>query len=272
MGLLGQGGFAIVERVRYKRNLGQYCLKIMDKSMIQRRRQLEHVTNERNILMACDHPFIVKLLACFFDAERLYFLMEYASGGDLHHLIRRLGRLGNGLARFYAAEVVLALRYLHDRNVAHRDIKPENIVLDSMGHIKLVDFGFAKHIRDRSFSICGTPEYMAPEVFLSKGHSKAVDWWALGVLIYEMLCGGSPFVGADLTPFNKVLEGHVTFPKHFDPQAVDLISKLLSISSAGRLGNLRGGAADVMEHPWFAGLDWSSIEAKLVAPPHPFAK
>lgn len=169
------------------------------------------------------------------------------------------------LARFYAAEIVLVLAHLHTRNIIYRDLKPENLLLDKDGHVKVTDFGFAKVVTDRTYTLCGTPDYLAPEIIQSKGYGKSVDWWALGVLIYEMLVGYPPF--ADQSPFlvyEKILDRSVEFPDFVDPVAKDLIRKLLTKDKTQRLGSGRGGASDVMGHEWFETVNWAALESGRV--------
>lgn len=186
---------------------------------------------------------------------------------NLSHL-RRAGRFSADVTRFYLASIVLAIEYLHSRNIIYRDLKPENLLLDRHGYLRIADFGFAKVVQDRTFTLCGTPEYLAPEIVLSQGHGKAVDWWALGILGFEMLAGYPPFFDDHpLGIYEKILRGDIAFPSHIDPFAKDLIRGLLTADRSKRLGNLRGGAKDVMGHPWFAGVDWRSLERKEIGAP-----
>ena len=237
---LGTGTFGRVFLVKDKRSQKYLAMKVLKKVEIVRLKQVEHVTSERNILIQLRFPFIVSLYGTFQDNRNLYMLMDYVQGGELFSHLRRAGRFPDDLARFIAVEVVLTFEYLHMRDIVYRDLKPENILLDRTGHVILTDFGFAKRLQDRTWTLCGTPEYLAPEIIQSKGHGKAVDWWALGVLIYEMLAGYPPFF--DDNPFGiyeKILAGRVQFPPHFNPNAKDLIRRLLTIDRTLRLGNLK---------------------------------
>ena len=182
-------------------------------SQILAQRQLDHIRSEVSILSTVAHPFIVSMLGHQQDAARLYMLCEYVPGGELFSHLRREGQLPEASARFYAAEIVLAFEYLHSLNVLYRDLKPENLLLTARGHLKITDFGFAKVVADRTHSLCGTPEYLAPEIIQSAGHGKGVDWWALGILLFEMLVGFPPFY-AD-TPngiYQKILAGAIDMP------------------------------------------------------------
>mmetsp|Transcript_54575 Transcript_54575/g.143704 ORF Transcript_54575/g.143704 Transcript_54575/m.143704 type:complete len:363 (+) Transcript_54575:131-1219(+) len=270
---VGTGTFGRVRMVKIKNSVEAkgipMALKIMRKCEVIRLKQVEHVKAERHILAMVEHPFVVNLLTTFQDDKRLFMLMEFVNGGELFSYLRREGRLPNDHARFYAAEIILAFAYMHLMHVVYRDLKPENLLVDCEGHLKVTDFGFAKVVDDKTWTLCGTPEYLAPEIIQSKGHSKSVDWWALGVLMYEMLAGYPPFF--DETPFGiyqKVLAGRVDFPRHFDVKAKDLIKRLLVADRTKRLGCLKGGSEDLKRHKWFKGLDWDLLLNRSVTPPH----
>lgn len=186
---VGTGTFGRVNLVKEKTGR-QYCaLKIMSIPDVIRLKQEQHVQNEKAVLKEINHPFLIKLLWTGHDNRFLYMLMEFVPGGELFTYLRNRGRFSSVASVFYATEIVCAIEYLHSKEIVYRDLKPENILLDREGHIKLTDFGFAKKLVDRTWTLCGTPEYLAPEVIQSKGHGRAVDWWALGILIFEMLSG-----------------------------------------------------------------------------------
>eukprot|EP01112_Ceratiomyxa_fruticulosa_P001789 TRINITY_DN1195_c0_g2_i1.p1 TRINITY_DN1195_c0_g2~~TRINITY_DN1195_c0_g2_i1.p1 ORF type:complete len:464 (-),score=68.51 TRINITY_DN1195_c0_g2_i1:327-1718(-) len=265
---LGTGTFGRVYLVRHRPSQRFFAMKTLKKSEVVRLKQVEHINSEKSILSSINHPFIVNLYRTYQDDKYLFMLEEYVIGGEMFSHLRRAGRFSNEVTRFYAAEIVLALEYLHTLNIVYRDLKPENLLIDLQGHIKITDFGFAKRVEDRTWTLCGTPEYLAPEIIQSKGHGKAVDWWALGILIFEMLAGYPPFF--DDNPFGiyeKILGGRIQFPSHFDPNAKDLIRKLLASDRTRRLGNLKGGANDVKQHKWFKGVEWDLLYYKRVVAP-----
>ncbi|EKX33409.1 hypothetical protein GUITHDRAFT_160289 [Guillardia theta CCMP2712] len=265
---IGTGTFGRVKLCRHAVTGFYYAMKILSKGEVLRLKQWEHVQSEKEILQKIQHPFIVQLHGKFHDSKNLYLVLELALGGELFWHLRNCARFPNETARFYASQIALALEYLHSKNIIYRDLKPENLLLDEQGYIKLTDFGLAKEITDRTWTLCGTPEYLAPEVIKSKGHGKAVDWWTFGILIFEMLAGYPPFY-ADNTfaIYQKILLLKVDYPKHFDPQAKDIIRKLLQSDRTKRIGNLKGGADDVKKHKWFKGLSWDYILRKQIPAP-----
>ncbi|XP_022688430.1 cAMP-dependent protein kinase catalytic subunit PRKX-like isoform X1 [Varroa jacobsoni] len=263
---IGTGTFGRVCLCRADDNY--YALKIMRIDDVIRLKQVDHVRNEKAILQQIEHPFIIKLLWTHHSQQALYMLLEFVAGGELFTYLRNAGKFSNSAAVFYASEIVLALEYLHSKNIVYRDLKPENLLLDKSGHLKVTDFGFAKQLSDRTWTLCGTPEYLAPEIIQSKGHNKAVDWWALGILIFEMLCGHPPFY--DDNPFGiyeKILAGRIEWPKLLDPVAKDLIKKLLVNERSKRLGSMKSGAGDVKNHRWFSNVNWAYLYMKRVRPP-----
>lgn len=265
---IGTGTFGRVCLCRDRMSGGYCAMKILEIADVIRLKQVDHVKSEKTILMQAKHPFIIDLMWTTHDDYRLYMLFEYICGGELFTYLRNAGKFSNSTASFYAAEIILALQYLHEHNVVYRDLKPENLLLDRDGHLKITDFGFAKRLHDRTWTLCGTPEYLAPEIIQSKGHNKAVDWWALGILIYEMLTGYPPFF--DDTAFaiyEKILAGKIEWPKHIDPVAKDLIRKLLVNDRTKRLGSMKNEAEDVKRHRWFKGTDWDDVYYKRLKPP-----
>ncbi|KAJ9110580.1 hypothetical protein QFC20_002910 [Naganishia adeliensis] len=248
--------------------LPHYAMKVLNKAEIVRLKQVEHINSERAILERVRHPFLVELYGTYQDHLNVYMLLSYIPGGELFSHLRRAGRFTADVTRFYLASIILAIDYLHTQDIIYRDLKPENLLLDRDGYLRIADFGFAKIVEDRTFTLCGTPEYLAPEIVLSKGHGKAVDWWALGILCFEMLCGYPPFFDDHpLGIYEKIIANRVAFPSHVDPFAKDLIRRLLTADRSKRLGNLRGGAKDVMAHRWFTGVDWDILASKKIGAP-----
>ncbi|XKL61565.1 hypothetical protein PGB90_008622 [Kerria lacca] len=265
---IGTGTFGRVLLCQEKATNKFYAMKILAIADVIRLKQIEHVKNEKNILLEINHPFLVTLQWHWHDSNYLYMILDYVCGGELFSYLRNSGRFTSTAGNFYAAEIVVALDYLHSKGVVYRDLKPENLLLDREGHLKITDFGFAKKLTDRTWTLCGTPEYLAPEIIQSKGHNKAVDWWALGVLIYEMLAGYPPFF--DDNPFGiyeKILAGKIEWTRFIDPIAKDLIKKLLVQDRTKRLGNMKNGAEDVKRHRWFKHIDWQDVVNRRLKPP-----
>ncbi|ORZ30315.1 camp-dependent protein kinase [Catenaria anguillulae PL171] len=266
---LGTGSFGRVHLVRLRSTGKYYAMKVLKKAEVVKHKQVEHTLNEKNILEQIDHPFLVSLHSSFQDSANLYMIMEYVTGGELFTYLRRSQRFSNNVAKFYAAEVVLAFEYLHSKDIIYRDLKPENLLLDAQGHVKITDFGFAKHVPDITWTLCGTPDYLAPEIIQSRGYGRAVDWYALGVLIFEMLAGYPPFYDEDhVRMYEKILQGKIKWPSHFDPAAKDLLKRLLTTDLTKRYGNLKGGSKDIKMHKWFAGLDWNKLYNRQIPPPY----
>lgn len=266
---LGTGTFGRVQLMQQKSGKQNYfALKTMKKCDIVRLKQIDHIMSEALLLKDLSHPFVVNLCATFQDSKRLYLILEYVPGGELFSFLRRERKISDEASRFYASEIVLALDYLHSKDIAYRDLKPENLLLSRSGHLKITDFGFAKKIDGRTWTLCGTPEYLAPEIIQSRGHGKGVDWWALGILIYEMLAGYPPFYEENpLGIYQKILRGVVEWPPFFDSRARELIGKLLKVDVTQRLGCLRNGTEDVANEPWFAKVNWQSVLDRFIPAP-----
>ncbi|XP_063821702.1 cGMP-dependent protein kinase, isozyme 1-like [Ostrinia nubilalis] len=275
VGTMGVGGFGRVELVQYRPDktitFALKCLKKID--MVQQQQQ-EHAYNEKHIMMACDSPFLCKLYRTFKDNKYIYFLMEPVLGGDLWTILQKQRFFPENVSRFMTACVVEAFQYLHSKDIIFRDLKPENLMLDKNGYIKLVDFGFAKRIsaNSKTWTFAGTPEYVAPEIVLNKGHDRAVDCWALGVFIHELLVGKPPFraTGGDhMKTYTLILRGidAVAFHPRVSNSAKNLIRKLCRAVPAERLGYLKNGMDDVKNQKWFLGFDWEGLrERRLKAP------
>jgi serine/threonine protein kinase len=273
--IIGTGSFAKVMLVRKKDTGKLYAMKVLKKEEIVRRNQVGHTRTERTILSRMHHPFMVKLRYSFQSELKLYMVLDYIRGGELFYHLRRAGRFPEDKARFYIAEVILALDYLHRHNVIYRDLKPENILLSLDGHIKLTDFGLSKEgitsvggkgEGQTATTFCGTPEYLAPEIITGIGHGKAVDWWSVGIMLYEMLVGRPPFASQNRNQlYLNTIKGQITWPPSMSPLARDLLSRLLHRRPEERLGSR--SIEDIKNHPFFNGLDWARLEKKKVTPP-----
>ncbi|KAF2497548.1 Pkinase-domain-containing protein [Lophium mytilinum] len=267
---LGTGSFGRVHLVQSKHNQRFYAVKVLKKAQVVKMKQVEHTNDERRMLQQVKHPFLITLWGTFQDSKNLYMVMDFVEGGELFSLLRKSQRFPNPVAKFYAAEVTLALDYLHGMNIIYRDLKPENLLLDRHGHLKITDFGFAKEVPDITWTLCGTPDYLAPEVVASKGYNKSVDWWSLGILIFEMLSGFTPFwdAGSPMKIYENILKGKVKYPPYIHPDAQDLLQQLITPDLTKRLGNLHGGSREVMQHPWFAEVTWERLSKKDIDAPY----
>jgi len=259
IGCLGVGAFGRVTLVEDPQDKSVYALKRVRKNRIVETSQQEHIINEKRIMSALDSPFCIRLYATFKDELNVYFLLEPVMGGELFSLLRHEKRLAQRTAIFYAANVVLAFEYLHSKlNVIYRDLKPENLLISNNGYCKLVDFGFAKK-RNNTCTLCGTPQYLAPEVIQNLSHGFAVDWWAVGILIYEMMFGFPPFEGdKKLKMYEKILTAPVEFPEEpkIKDYSRDIITSFLRKQAHKRLGAGAKGADLVKKHPFFKRIDW----------------
>jgi len=258
--------------VEKKDNKQIYALKSMRKEDIIEKDQLEHTKTERYVLEKSNSPFLVSLEYAFQNPEKIFFVMKFMRGGELFQHLRQSKRFDEARARFYAAQIILAIEHLHRMDVIYRDLKPENILMDEDGNVCLTDFGMAKVVRDGQLttSFVGTPEYLAPEIIENKGHSKPVDWWSLGILIYEMIIGLPPFYNREQNQalmFKWIREKEVTFNAKIaiSEDAKDIILQLLSKSPEKRLGTR--GPDDVRNHKWFKDVNWKALSEKKVTPP-----
>lgn len=266
--ILGVGTFGTVKLVLASETSEAYALKCMRKAKVYETGQVEHIISECKLLLECNHPFIVRLVRTFEDAGSLYLLLELTPGGELFSVLRAERCFPERRCCFYSAMVVAAFDYLHDRLIVYRDLKPENLLFDADGYLKVVDFGFAKRVEDRTWTVCGTPEYMAPEIILNKGHGVAVDWWTVGILLYELFVGYPPYEGKDaMDLYKKIVSGDIKYPKKITPQGQDCIRKLLHPSQTERLGSSKDGAEDVKKHGFYKKLAWQSLLAKKIEAP-----
>lgn len=273
--VLGRGTFGVVKLVQHKQWGTTYALKVLQKDQIVKFKQQKNVLNEKAVMLRARHPFVLKLYTTFKDEKCLYMLLELIQGGELFTLLRTSGgRISGRRARFYASCVLDALLYLHSKQIIYRDLKPENLLIDKDGYIRVVDFGFAKKVTSKTYTLCGTPEYLAPELVSQKGHDRSIDYWALGVLIYEMLEGRSPFTDPGVSPedeqeyqkiiFNNILRGSYEFTERFSSAGKSIVRRLLRSRPAERLGMGEGGGDDIRAHKWFAKMEWEKLRKKEI--------
>jgi len=275
---LGVGAFGRVKLAKLKPSAAQkvgpsapktYALKCLSKKSIVDNLLKDHVMNERSIMGELDHPFIIGFYCAMQDESCIYFLLEVLLGGELFKILRAEGKFSEEWCCFYSASVLLAFCEMHSKKIAYRDLKPENLVMDSQGYLKIVDFGLAKKIEGgKTWTLCGTPDYLAPEIILNEGHDWAVDYWAFGVLIYEMAAGAPPFYANDVMDvYAKILSGNVVIPPHFSRGLGDLVKKLLKTYQSKRLGRTKGGTGAIMQHNWYSGFDWEGLLEKRMKVP-----
>jgi serine/threonine protein kinase len=271
--LLGRGSFGEVLLVRLKASKKLYAMKILNKNLLKIKGQQAHTMTERNLMVKINSPFIVNIKSAFQDDTKLYIVSEFMQGGDMFYHMHdgQIIIFNNEKTKFYIMELVLSLEALHNHKMVYRDLKPENILLDSKGHVKLTDFGLSKILdegNDKAFTICGTPQYLAPEILLRKGYDKAVDWWSLGCVMYEMLSGKLPYAikrGAKMSI--KIYDQEVQYPNSMNKDAKDFIQKLLTINPSERLGSGPNGIEDIKNHPFFKGINWKDAEMQKIKPP-----
>jgi cGMP-dependent protein kinase len=265
--IVGVGNSGRVFAVTHRPTGMQYALKAMDKCKIKYKKQSQHIHNELQIISSVDHPFCTAFVQAYQDHSMLYILQEWMPGGELFHHMQRVDVFDEDAARFYTACVVVALEYLHCRNILYRDLKPENLLMDRFGYIKLADFGFSKQMKpgQRTYTICGTPTYQAPEIINRVGTTAAADFWSLGVLIHEMLVGSTPFE-EEQAPFGRVTGNRIVLPKHLSDQAQNLIKRLLIRNPHDRLGSSVGASA-ITNHAWFSGFDWTALRTRRMRAP-----
>ncbi|XP_076451523.1 protein kinase C iota type-like isoform X2 [Babylonia areolata] len=281
--VIGRGSYAKVLQVEHKRTKRIYAMKVIKKELVNDDEDIDWVQTEKHVFeTATNYPFLVGLHSCFQSESRLFFVIEFVNGGDLMFHMQRQRRLPEEHARFYSAEICLALNFLHRRGIVYRDLKLDNVLLDSDGHIKLTDYGMCKEgllSGDKTNTFCGTPNYIAPEVLRGEDYDFSVDWWALGVLMFEMLAGRSPFdvVGNADNPdqntedylFQIILEKTIRMPRSVSVKAASMLKGFLNKNPAERLGcHSDSGFSDIQSHPFFRAIDWDQLEQKQISPPY----
>ncbi|KAF0701212.1 Aste57867_8286 [Aphanomyces stellatus] len=272
--VIGKGACGTVLLVQKKDNLKLYAMKVLKKDWVMNKDLVTQTMAERRILQEANHPYIVQLRFAFQNKDKLYMVMDYYSGGSLRQVLRRRGRFSIKRARFYLAEILLAIAHLHASNILYRDLKLENIVLTADGNVACTDFGLSKEEVDketgRASSFVGTCEYLAPEIILKQPYGTAVDWWAFGILMYEMIQGDSPFRHQNpAVLFEKILSDEAVFSERFTPEAKDLVTKLLDKDASTRLGSGATGAEEIKAHEFFKEVDWAGLLNQTVEVPRP---
>lgn len=270
--VIGRGYYGKVFLVRYKGDGKLYALKAMSKAKIAEDNIIKQILEERNILFQNQHPFLTKAFFTFQTDAKVFIVLEYIPGGELFTRLKEEGKFSERRAQLYAAELVLGIGHLHQHGILYRDLKPENILVDSDGHLKITDFGFAKSFIKKEGEImtstfCGTPEYLPPEVFRQLPYSRSVDWWSLGVILFEMLSGYQPFYNENPQKMCKaILFGKVEYPNYFSANAKDLCSKLLEKDPKRRIGSGPTDAEEIKKHDFFIGINWNNVINKKTKP------
>ena len=268
--VVGKGGFSTVLQMRKKDTGMIYAVKVMSKTFILREEKVAQILTEKNALTKLQHPFIITLNWAFQSQKFLYLVMEFCPGGELFFHLHNLGRFTEDQARFYFAEILLGIEHLHNNNIVYRDLKPENVLLDLDGHVRLTDFGLCKEnvkLKGRSYSFCGSPEYMSPEMLSQQGHGRPVDFYSLGALLFEMLTGLPPFYERNRSKmYHRIKAEEVFVPKFISKAAKDLLLGLLQKDPELRLGSFRG-VEELKDHPWCEGVSWKAFLNKEVTPP-----
>jgi len=270
--VIGKGSFGKVFLVKEIKTSQMFALKVLKKDNIIKRNQVEHTKTERSVLGYVKHPFIVGMNMAFQSRDKLYFVLDYCAGGELFFHLGKLGKFTESRSRFYAAEIILAISYVHSLDIIYRDLKPENVLLDGTGHIRLTDFGLSKEGISSSSSgansFCGTPEYLAPEILNRQGHGRGVDWWSLGALLYEMLTGLPPFYCQDRERlFEKIRKSELHYPASLSSKSKHMLRGLLTKDPTRRLGSGPKDAEEIKPHPFFASIDWEKLQRGEIAPP-----
>lgn len=269
--VLGRGSYGKVTLVKCKYNNQLYAMKTMSKKKLELLEQVQSTIQERNVLVKTNHPFLVSAYYAFQTPEKIFLVLDYMCGGDMFTRIRDENRFSEESVKLYAAEIALGLGHLHKLGYVYRDLKLENILFDSQGHIKITDFGYAKgnllNADSTTSTFCGTTEYLAPEIILQQAYTKVVDWWSLGVLIYEMLVGMPPFF--DENPqktYRYIVNQEPSFPSNVSPLVKDLIQKLLIKDPSKRLGNGEDDVEAIKQHPFFQDIKWDDVLQKKIEP------
>jgi len=269
--VLGKGTFGKVMLGREKASGQLFAIKILKKEVILEKDEVTHTLTENTVLQSTDHPFLTGLKYSFQTKELLCFVLEYVNGGELFFHLSNEKIFSEDRGRFYAAEITMAISYLHENKIIYRDLKLENLMLDKYGHIKITDFGLCKEeisYGATTTTFCGTPEYLAPEVLEDNDYGRAVDWWGVGVVLFEMVCGHLPWYHkSHELLFELILHEELRVPDHLSPLAKDILQKLLDKNPQTRLGGSPGDGKDVMAHPFFGPIDFQKLYNREIPPP-----
>ncbi|KAL7712227.1 non-specific serine/threonine protein kinase [Entamoeba marina] len=263
--VIGRGSFGKVMMVKKKDDEKIFAMKVLRKDIVKERKQVDHTKAEKQVLQHLSHPFIVKLHYAFQTSNKLYMVMDFINGGELFYHLKNENSFSEERAKYYAAEIALVLIHIHDLGVIYRDLKPENILLDSTGNVVITDFGLSKQLAEgeNTQTFCGTPDYLAPEILKGVGHGPAVDWWSLGILIYEMIIGIPPFYDDDVSlMYQKILKSQPHFPRNISYDAKSVVMGLLEKDPAERLCG-----EDVIKMSWFDNIDFDLLKKKELTPP-----
>lgn len=270
--VIGKGSFGKVLLAQHTRSDQVYAVKVMDKETILQQDAIDRIMSEHNVLLGNEvHPFLVGLHYSFQTPSKLYFVLDYVNGGELYFHLNKEKKFSVARSLYYSAELASGLGFLHGHNIIYRDLKPENILIDNQGHIMLTDFGLCKENmgpNDRTGTFCGTPEYLAPEMLQKIPYGRAVDWWCLGCVAYEMIVGLPPFYSQDWNQmYDLILYGELKFSALVPPKCRSLLQQLLTRDPAKRLGSGDGGVNDIKRHPAFAQIDFAKLENRELPPP-----
>jgi len=273
VGTIGKGSFGSVLLVKKTGTNKILAMKVIDKEYMLKKEQVRHTVQERRIMSSVSFPFLVRLQSHFQTRGSLCLVMELVKGGELFEHLRSVGKFKEDKARFYVREILVSLEYLHSLGLVYRDLKPENILLNEAGHVKITDFGFSTMMSSTTprWTLCGTPEYLAPEVILGHGHGVGVDWWALGILVYEMCAGAPPFSsrkeeGEDrqLEIYEQIISNTIIFPSFFSSELVNMITRLLCRCEEDRLGVVESAK----DHAWLRDTDWIKVMRMGLSAPY----
>lgn len=265
---IGYGAISRVKLMKHNSKKEVIVMKVLKKSDIISNNMVDKVKSEKKITKILNHKFIVNNIGFAQTASDIIFAMEFIPGGELFTHLRNVGKFQLNEVKFYSAQIILTLEYIHNNGIIYRDLKPENILIDYTGYLKLTDFSISKFCRNKTYTFCGTPEYIAPEIIMNRGHTAASDFWTLGILIYEMIIGIYPFYNSDvMVLYDKIIKGVYKFPKNLDANVKSLIKRLLVADVKIRYGKKKeNGKLDIANHKFFKGFNWDALENMSLLP------